>query len=96
MDKGPDKLVVLEDLLNDDDSILLGWAIPADRLDFFVAEMDRAAQRAGGVSFSELDFDNYDRITQSAINRTVIDRRDSIIDAAAEIIECHDANTKTG
>ena len=60
-----DAMMVLSDLLSDE--VVEGWAVPRERLDAFVADIQQAARQSGAVPFVNLDFLEFDDAVTSLI-----------------------------
>lgn len=62
------KLLVLTDVMEaEDNRALLGWAVPAEKMDDFLAAVDEAAIAAGGVSYEDVEATIFDDAAAAAI-----------------------------
>lgn len=81
------KLIVLSDVMRqEEEEILLGWALPTENLDEFLKEVDRVARSCGAVPFEVIDFNEYDKVTTSAINRAWLDNGEKLLEEAESLI----------
>lgn len=80
-----DKLVVMNDLM-DDENVILGYALPSGKMDIFLKAVDEAARAVGAVPIELMEFDEFDGVSESAINRYWLDNRESMLSAAENIL----------
>lgn len=86
-----ERLITLNDALDNGSAILLGWSVPESRLGEFLTAVDAAATQADGIPFEEVITDGTEQATASTINRSIIDARTSLFDEAERIINESDS-----
>lgn len=79
-----DTMMVLSDLFSDE--VVNGWAIPRNKVDQFIADVERAARESGAVPFVQMDFLEFDDAVTSLIGMQFHENRNATVLEAEEII----------
>ncbi len=79
-----DTMMVLSDLFSDE--VVSGWAVPRNKVDQFVADVERAARESGAVPFVQMDFLEFDDAVTSLIGMQFHEDRHAAIQEAEDIV----------
>ena len=77
-------MLVLADLLSDE--VFNGWAVPHERIEEFVCNIEQAAQKAGAIPFAHLDFLDFDNTLSSLIGMSFQSAVQETIQEAESIV----------
>ena len=79
-----DTMMVLSDLFSDE--VVSGWAIPRNKMNRFISEVEHAAREAGAVPFVQMDFLEFDDTVTSLIGMSFHEERNAAIQEAEAIV----------
>ncbi len=79
-----DTMMVLSDLFSDE--VVNGWAIPRNKVNQFIADVERAARDSGAVPFVQMDFLEFDNAVTSLIGMQFREERNAAVIEAEEIV----------
>lgn len=79
-----DTMMVLSDLFSDE--VVNGWAIPRNKVNQFIADVERAARDSGAVPFVQMDFLEFDNAVTSLIGMQFHEERNAAVIEAEEIV----------